>query len=1014
MKITKEIFLSFLACPYKAYLLLKGESGNKSEYEVLFKEMKEKYCADGLKKFSVKQASLEMIRDTNLKNKNGVVYQAPIGQQDVHSDSCIMERVRGGSEFGRFHYIPVIFTPKQKLSQEDRLEIAYDGFILKTLQSRRPEYGKVFCGDSFKTTKLRIGSQIEKVKNIVAKIKKINLDSPPKIILNRHCQICEFKDACRAKAIEKDDLSLLAGIPPREIEAQNKKGVFTVTQYSYTFRSRKKFRKAYPFNLKALALREKKIHLYGTLGISTSDVQIYLDVEGDPERDFYYLIGLVIIENGIEKRHSFWADNEAEERGICLEFVNCMRSYGNYKLYHYGSYETKFMQKVQSYMHDPDDVRVIEGMLVNAVNVLSIVYEHVFFPTYSNGLKDIGTYLGVKWTRKDASGINSLVWRECFDRTKNEVLKNRLIEYNLEDCFALKSISEFINKISMNQREKIDKNIEVVYADNVKEGSSYAKWGKVDFIWKDLEHINNCAYFDYQREKVFVRTDKRLLKAKSKPRRNIKRAYPVNKKINVKFRNRCPKCGKRMYRWVGSSKQVIDLKFAKAGVKRWVEFYQIYKKRCSRCSFLQTDTTLRDLPKYGHSLKSFVIYNNVVNHQTFDNISDALRDFFDISISGPCLNNFKNYFSEYYQETYQQILKRIIQGKMVHADETQISINKQIGYVWVLANMEEVYFLYRPTREGQFLNDLFKDYKGVLISDFYAAYDSLACLQQKCLIHLIRDLNDDLRANPFDEEYKNLAAYFTLVLRQIVDTVDRHGLKKRNLNKHKRMVNKFFEKAVSATYTSDLAQKYQKRFKKNQEKLFTFLNYDGVPWNNNNAEHALKNFAVSRYKMDFHSEDGLKNQLIFLSIYQTCRNRGINFLKFLVSKEKDIDRFSQGRTQKHFFIGSSEYSLGEFCREYIIDGLVKALRDRGINMPKGSGIEVINSDVLTNRDLYKKYSDVNLTKEDQGIIAKINNLNENEIKRFNRSLIERGNPHESPKNHFILDDANKTDWFPVI
>lgn len=240
---------------------------------------------------------------------------------------------------------------------------------------------------------------------------------------------------------------------------------------------------------------------------------------------------------------------------------------------------------------------------------------------------------------------------------------------------------------------------------------------------------------------------------------------------------------------------------------------------------------------------------------------------------------------------------------MVHIDETPISIKKQIGYVWVLANMEEVYFLYRLTREGQFLNELLKEFKGVLISDFYAAYDSLECSQQKCLVHLIRDLNDDLRAQPFDEEYKNIAAYFTLVLRQIVDTIDRHGLKKWNLNKHKKMVNRFFEKITSTMYTSELAQKYQKRFKKNQDKLFTFLTYDGVPWNNNNAEHALKSFAAYRNKIDFQiSESGLKNQLVLLSIYQTCRYRGEDFLKFLISRKKDIDILSQRRTCQNFSV----------------------------------------------------------------------------------------------------------------
>jgi hypothetical protein len=38
-------------------------------------------------------------------------------------------------------------------------------------------------------------------------------------------------------------------------------------------------------------------------------------------------------------------------------------------------------------------------------------------------------------------------------------------------------------------------------------------------------------------------------------------------------------------------------------------------------------------------------------------------------------------------------------------------------------------------------------FRGVLVSDFYAGYDSLPCKQQRCLIHLIRDLNGDFLKN---------------------------------------------------------------------------------------------------------------------------------------------------------------------------------------------------------------------------------------------------------------------------
>ena len=67
-----------------------------------------------------------------------------------------------------------------------------------------------------------------------------------------------------------------------------------------------------------------------------------------------------------------------------------------------------------------------------------------------------------------------------------------------------------------------------------------------------------------------------------------------------------------------------------------------------------------------------------------------------------------------------------------------------------------------------------KDFKGVLVSDFYAAYDAILCPQQKCLIHLIRDLNDDVLKHPFDGEMKRLTLAFTvcssLWSRLLIDT----------------------------------------------------------------------------------------------------------------------------------------------------------------------------------------------------------------------------------------------------
>jgi hypothetical protein len=211
----------------------------------------------------------------------------------------------------------------------------------------------------------------------------------------------------------------------------------------------------------------------------------------------------------------------------------------------------------------------------------------------------------------------------------------------------------------------------------------------------------------------------------------------------------------------------------------------------------------------------------------------------------------------------------------------------------VFASPEEVAYIYRTTRKTDFLHELLKDFKGVLITDFYTGYDSLPCLQQKCLVHLIRDINDSLLKTPFDEELKIIGKQFASLLRAIVGTIDKHGLKSRYLRKHKKDVQKYFDRLSPKPFISEVAEKLRQRLLKYQSKLFLFLDHDGVPWNNNYGEHAIKPFAKYRRIVTGQiNERGLNDYLILLSLYETCEYRGIKFLDFLLSKERDLDKFS--------------------------------------------------------------------------------------------------------------------------
>ena len=119
--------------------------------------------------------------------------------------------------------------------------------------------------------------------------------------------------------------------------------------------------------------------------------------------------------------------------------------------------------------------------------------------------------------------------------------------------------------------------------------------------------------------------------------------------------------------------------------------------------------------------------------------------------------------------------------------------------------------------------------------------------------------------------------------------------KAHHLRKHRRAVNQFYDELSKHDYRTDVAAGYRKRFKKNRNKLFTFLDHDGVPWNNNNAEHAIKAFVRLRRSIGGKSSaKGLRDYLVLLSISETCKYKGVNFLRFLRSGQVDIDHFAGG------------------------------------------------------------------------------------------------------------------------
>lgn len=906
MIVSSQLFEAYLECSTKCWLRSRAESATENSYAEWTRPQNESYSEYGVKRlFATVPESDRTTAPPTPKNPKDVTWRLAIDvrwrTRDLESCLQAVERIPSAGHGRPAQFIPYRFEFANKLAKEHKLLLAFDAHLLSEALGREVNLGKIVHGDSHTTLNVKIPAFASEVRKRIKEITALLAgNSPPDLVLNRHCGQCEFKTRCSTQAKEKDELSLLSGISEKDRKRLHSKGIFTVTQLSYTFRPRRRRRESrgkqekHHHSLRALAIRENKIHAVGIPDLKLKGTPVFLDVEGLPDRDFYYLIGISVQTAEGSVQHSFWADDAIGEKLIWSDFLDILSKIKDPHLIHYGSYETSFLKRMCQRHGGPPEGSHAASAFDRATNLLSFIYAQIYFPTYSNGLKEISGYLGFQWSGSPSSGLETIVWRHQWEATRDPAAKQALIDYNRQDCEALDLVANRLIDLHRTGSQN-----EVVRTSEMKWESPY-RFGRIAFALPEMGAINKAAYWDYQRERVYVKSGKKVTRC-SVPAPTRQDKPKPNTTIGYQAASHCPACkSEKIYSHGTRSKTVIDLRFMKYGIKRWVVRYMIHRQRCQSCGTIFRSSDLRWTPaKYGWDLIAYAMYQNIELHLSQMSIDATMSKLFGLPLPHGWTNKMKPAAAQLYAITHDRLVKKLCSGHLLHVDETSISVRGFSGYVWALTSMDEVAYFFTPTREGNTIQELLKNFSGVLVSDFYAAYDAIDCPQQKCLIHFIRDVNTAILEHPFDEGLRQFARNFAGVVKPIIETVDRRGLKKRFLSKFRNSIDRFYKGLVDDA-GGQAAGKLVDRLQKNRNKMFTFLDFDDVPWNNNNAEHAVKAFALLRRVIDgLTTEKSLRDTLVLLSVCETCKCKNVGFLDFLRSGSRDIDDFIiHGRKQR--------------------------------------------------------------------------------------------------------------------
>jgi predicted RecB family nuclease len=910
MKITSDLFHAYLKCSTKCWLRATNEPATENDYPKWVKAQNQSYRAAEVARLVAASPTNEIAHSPGLKDVNTAFCRLATNlKTDALLDSNVLESNLHAVQFvpakdrSPVGIIPIRFIFTNKLDKDDKLLLTFDALTLSQSLGREISVCKIIHGDNHATSKVKVSTLVSEVRRRIAKMAVLLASSaPPELILNRHCAECEFKTRCHNEATQQDDLSLLSGMTAKERKKLNSRGTFTVKQLSFAFLPRRRPKKMrdkrerYHHSLKALAIREKKLHIVGLPELRIEGTPVFFDVEGIPDRDFYYLIGLRIRNGDSVVQHSLWADTAEDEAQIYFQFLNILKTIDKPSLIHYGAFETEFLKQMGARYGISIRTALQNNGIHTPTNLLSIINGQVYFPTYSNSLKSIARWLGFEWSNTSLTSVKSIGYRGHWEASHNTALKIALVDYNAEDCQATEIVAQALLQLHSTDPYSGQTSGNTVYVESLR--SSRKVWGPFKSEFQEFEKINAAAWWNYQRDRIWFRSTKLAEPKGSQLRRAHLGSHsdlPVSKTISYPKLSSCPSCGGDLAERPVRKRILYDILFGKSSVKRSIIRCRFHYFWCSNCNQkFGEPKEFWPQSHLGRTLVAYVLYYTVELCIPFETVAEILTRFVKLDISSRTLATVKMTAAKQYKLTYETILSHLVGGSLLHVDETQVSIRGATAYIWVFTNLQDVIYLYKESREGAFIREMLKDFKGILVSDFYKVYDGLSCDQQKCLIHLMRELNETVLKHPYDEDLKNLVREFAVLLKSIVDTIDRRGLKKRFLAKHRLDVERFYRKIVKLDCKSEEAEKCRHRFVKNRSKLFTFLSHDGVTWHNNNAEHAIKAFAKLRDNTrGSFTERTIKNDMILLSICQTCKYSNLDFFEFLRSGKTDIYAFAE-------------------------------------------------------------------------------------------------------------------------
>jgi len=370
--------------------------------------------------------------------------------------------------------------------------------------------------------------------------------------------------------------------------------------------------------------------------------------------------------------------------------------------------------------------------------------------------------------------------------------------------------------------------------------------------------------------------------AAKKPRKPRPRGFARQRMVPTRrvehALDNCPDCGTRLLGgWVQRRREVIEIPILPVTVTEHVYL----ARQCPLCHRRRVPQAalggvVVGRQRLGVNLVSLIVTLREEGRLPVRTIQWYLATCHQLALSVGAIVGLLHQTARQAKPAVEAIKQAVQASPAVCADETGWRQNGHNGYAWTFSTPTQRFFLRRGRNKAVVDEVLGEGFGGVVVSDFYAAYDHYPGLHQRCWPHLLRDIHSLRMVYP---DAAALAGWAKAVRDLYIEAKGFHSHDARR----RRQAQKGFERRLlrlALPFADDplaVQARLCRRIRRYAKELFVFVGEPGVPADNNQAERSLRHLVTCRkISGGTRSDAGTDTKMVLASVFGTWRAQGLN------------------------------------------------------------------------------------------------------------------------------------------